>query len=381
MAQQQQDQNPVPLTDLLAKSKAWLNSGPLSPEERAAVQEAAKGKLRRLRWVYLEATEVIAARLGLVLERLGQVDIRAEAKRGLMHERRRLEDLMAEAVARDEAQAERPEGCWCFGFGGKDEAILALPPEGVERYSVWENQSGNVRGNQPGAIAREERVWGTCCPYCPEGRAEAEHKRAVGEALRTGRPVMTLTDWRLSGVPDGMLSWRLETSPVCEQDIDLMVRLMAVTERESWYFYGQHGTGKTGLAVGLAWAWREQYRRPVLFTALPDLLSEIRATYGRPGEGQTELEIIRRFGDSPFLVLDDLGAEQVSGTGWVEDRMFQIVGRRHSNGLPTVFTSNLSVDETGARLGARLAWRIWEMCGGQERVKEVTGPNLRLTLG
>lgn len=373
-------QEPTSLSDILARLPASRNSGLLSSEERTAILEAARARARRTRWVYLEATEIIADRLALVHQKRREADaalLRGAKIRELNGDIRRLEDLMVEAVARDEAIAQRPEGCWCFGLGGRDAAVVALPPEGVERVSQWEHRRGTITGNEPGAVAREETVWGLCCPYCPEGQAEAERKRQIAEALRTGQPSMTITDWRYSGVPAEFQHYRLETSPVCERDLGLMVRLTAVAERESWYFTGPTGTGKTGLAVGLAWAWREKYRRPILFATLPDLLSELRATYGRH-DGQTETEVIRRYTDAPLLVLDDLGAEQVSGTGWVEDRLYQTVGRRHSNGLPTVFTSNLGVDETAARLGSRLAWRIWEMCGGPERVREIAGPNLRL---
>ena len=92
----------------------------------------------------------------------------------------------------------------------------------------------------------------------------------------------------------------------------------------------------------------------------------------------SEAEIIKRYSQADVLIMDDLGAEHIR-TGneeWTADRLYQIIGYRHAEELPTLFTSNLDIAQTGKRIGERITWRIVEMCGPQHICK-VTGPNLR----
>jgi DNA replication protein DnaC len=82
----------------------------------------------------------------------------------------------------------------------------------------------------------------------------------------------------------------------------------------------------------------------------------------------------------PFLILDDLGAEQITDSGWVADRMYQIIGTRHGDDRPTFFTSNCTPTELADRLGDRIMSRVLEMCGFPNpghRIVHVEGPNLR----
>ncbi len=183
---------------------------------------------------------------------------------------------------------------------------------------------------------------------------------------------------------------RLHTSPI-SFTLPMLIEVM-VTERplRSWFLWGENGRGKTGLAVGYAWEWLQAVQAPLYFTTMPDLLAELRATYGRKaGEyveldangriGATEAEIVERLATVGLLILDDLGAEQVREQGdgsWVADRLFQIIGKRHAEELPTIFTSNLNPEQLERRIGKRLAERIKEMCG-RDHIVHVEGPNLR----
>ena len=132
---------------------------------------------------------------------------------------------------------------------------------------------------------------------------------------------------------------------------------------------GDFGTGKTGLAIAILKA-RLAAHVPSLFVRVPDLLDRIRATYNRDST-VTYDEVIESVRNVPFLVLDDLGAE--SQTPWVIEKLYQILGHRHDYLLPTVYTTNLTLDQLEARLGERIFWRIVEDC--QQVV--VGGRNLR----
>jgi DNA replication protein DnaC len=71
--------------------------------------------------------------------------------------------------------------------------------------------------------------------------------------------------------------------------------------------------------------------------------------------------------ETPFLVLDDLGAERP--TDWVEETMNLIVNTRYNEKRITLFTSNYAdipdIDDPNSllfRIGFRMRSRLQEMC-------------------
>lgn len=185
----------------------------------------------------------------------------------------------------------------------------------------------------------------------------------------------------------------LESSPLNTSAPGLTANLRIGLSEESassasFYLWGDYGVGKTGLAVGYGRAFFEaRYTPPYLnwgiptrrtivvsFWTIPSLLSQLRASYA--GDGPSEWHTLEECRNAELLILDDLGAEHIKGTGWVEDRLYQVIGYRHEEALATVFTSNLDLDALSERLGVRITWRIVELCGA-ERIIRVEGPNLR----
>lgn len=54
----------------------------------------------------------------------------------------------------------------------------------------------------------------------------------------------------------------------------------------------------------------------------------------------------------PLLVLDDIGAEYASGTGWAQDQFTALLRNRYDRGLPSIVTTNVaSQDEWAQRYG------------------------------
>lgn len=129
--------------------------------------------------------------------------------------------------------------------------------------------------------------------------------------------------------------------------------------------YGDHGVGKTHLAIALM---RELIRSKgvrAVFYETPELLKVVRDTYNRQVEA-TELDILRPVLEADLLVLDDLGRENKSA--WVEETLGLVVNTRYSERRLTVFTSNLADLENteptsfAFQLGLRIRSRLKEMC-------------------
>ena len=104
------------------------------------------------------------------------------------------------------------------------------------------------------------------------------------------------------------------------------------------YLYGSFGSGKTYLIAAL---FNEMAKRGVksIMVYYPKLLGDLKSSF------QTDYaERIDSLETIPLLLLDDIGAENVSN--WSRDDVLgPILQYRMENHLPTFFTSNLSLTE------------------------------------
>jgi DNA replication protein DnaC len=69
---------------------------------------------------------------------------------------------------------------------------------------------------------------------------------------------------------------------------------------------------------------------------------------------------IKRAQTAPMAVLDDIGVRSASEA--FRSYVHAIVNYRTANGLPTVFTSNLPIEEMAVVFDARLYDRMRDMC-------------------
>ncbi len=203
------------------------------------------------------------------------------------------------------------------------------------------------------------------------------YQRGREDKIRLLRQAEISTLFGEARIPSHFAAYTFETYPRRGAQIALdRSRDYAKSDsRRGLVLLGGYGTGKTGLAVCIL---REKIEQGMssLFVQVPDLLDRIRAAYGREDRGaQDVLEQARKV---DFLVLDDFGTEK--RTPWVNEKLYQIIGYRHDWKLPTVITTDRSLDQlrgdanlSGERQADRVVWRIVEMCD----VVEVAGPNLR----
>ncbi len=98
---------------------------------------------------------------------------------------------------------------------------------------------------------------------------------------------------------------------------------------------------------------------PVRFTSTIDLLSNIKSTYNKKDDGESERAIVQKYQKSPLIILDDLGAEKP--TEWTKERLFEIIDYRYSEEKPIIVTTNRIPDELKDCLEMRTYDRIKEM--------------------
>lgn len=120
---------------------------------------------------------------------------------------------------------------------------------------------------------------------------------------------------------------------------------------------GPVGCGKSHIAVAIL---REVIAKGYsgLYYNSPDLLLDIRATYSKDS-ATTEDTILEEVSQVDLLVLDDVGAENVSG--FVLDRFYLIINKRYEECKPLIVTTNLSLSELKNRLESRIVSRLIEM--------------------
>ena len=125
-------------------------------------------------------------------------------------------------------------------------------------------------------------------------------------------------------------------------------------------FSGQVGSGKTFLACCIANALIKE-NQAVLFSVVPDLLDQIRFTYDTSRQAEySEKDLVDTAREVPLLILDDLGAHNY--TEWAQNKLYSILNYRLNNYLPTVITTNISLEELEKYLGERSTSRIIQMC-------------------
>jgi len=118
---------------------------------------------------------------------------------------------------------------------------------------------------------------------------------------------------------------------------------------------GVPGTGKTHLALSIAWSWLEVGFGNVCYYQVGNLLNALRSGYDDSKRGGPEdTEVIRNYvSRCPLAVFDDLGAENV--TAWAWTILDEIIDQRYINRLHTVVTTNEKPDRISERISDRLA--------------------------
>lgn len=215
-----------------------------------------------------------------------------------------------------------------FGLGDPNCPICG----GLGFVIVGGNEDDPTSGTQVPCSCRKKRF------------ADSGKKAKITNANLSGYEQMTFENFKVEG--RGQLREEQKTNLTYARDC---ARKFADTPSSWLFFTGRYGTGKTHLAAAIA-NYALEKGEDVIFQPVPDLLDQLRMSYGNTGESfEDRFERIRSV---PLLVLDDLGAQ--SPTAWAEEKLYQIVNYRYVNKLPTVITSNVNPRDMDGRIASRL---------------------------
>ena len=151
-------------------------------------------------------------------------------------------------------------------------------------------------------------------------------------------------------------------------------------DNRSLFITGDCGVGKTYTAVSILRGFVKNLscdnfvmplKNTPIFVNVPELLIKIRACFNSDSKTSEE-EMLRKYLDTKLLVLDDLGAEKT--TEWALQSLYVIINKRGSEGMQTIITSNLTLDEIKDNLSDRIASRI----KGMGKIVVMKGKDRRL---
>jgi len=133
-----------------------------------------------------------------------------------------------------------------------------------------------------------------------------------------------------------------------------------------FFFFGGVGTGKSHAAIALCNALIDRYFLQVYFAKTGETMARIRRSIFENNNDS----ILRDVMTAELLVLDDLGID--NRTDYMVETLYRIIDHRYEHKLPTVITSNATLDDIGQRYLPQISSRINEMCilvkfGGEDR--------------
>ena len=120
--------------------------------------------------------------------------------------------------------------------------------------------------------------------------------------------------------------------------------------RGLYIFSKTRGSGKTMLACCTANEILKKHDLTVKYINVPDYIELVKE---KDESSREKREAIMNAG---LLILDDVGA-QVENKEWITTALFRLIDRRYTNHYPTIFTSNVRIEEL--KTDERIADRIY----------------------
>jgi len=176
-----------------------------------------------------------------------------------------------------------------------------------------------------------------------------------------------------------MIPKRYESASISDVPENVKEHFGKIKEtRRGIYIHGSVGTGKTHIAYALLSACKKDIsaggevvgtESSATFINASEFFAEMKRDFDRK-EKTYPMENLMQ--SRKLLFIDDIGAEKLSE--WVISEFYLLLNHRYNEMLPTIFTSNLSLDELSEKFGERITSRIAGMCD----VVELSGVDRRI---
>ena len=249
-----------------------------------------------------------------------------------------------------------------------DKSMSAL----FEFYLDQQNKKDPVtRGYRPKLILNTNAIDIT---YVPED-SKIEHDREVNvkQHLRLINLPQSLHDVRLS-----QIEMTRERSQAMAEISKFLFNYAQDIHQQGLYLSGNFGVGKTYILAGLANAVAAM-QKYVTFLHVPTFIAGLSSHFN----DNSLMAEVQRIAQSDVLILDDIGAENLSQ--WSRDEVLAVILQsRMDNQLPTFFSSNFSLDdleehfkETKNAIDPIKAARLMERVRTLAKEVIVSGPNRR----
>jgi DNA replication protein DnaC len=203
------------------------------------------------------------------------------------------------------------------------------------------------------------------CPRC--GReSPAQALKFLGccyDCHQEREKIRERLDWlcRESGL--SARQWRISFASLNPWQHPALIRRLRAWQTENGkglYIAGGLGVGKTHLALCLL---NQHIRRSLqrgVFLSYPRLFADLKAEFG--GKRGSARQTLGRARAASLLIIDDLGAGAASQ--WAESELLPLLDWRAAEGLPTIYTSNLTLNGEAGLEKLALPPRLYDRIAG-----------------
>ncbi|MBI0121707.1 primosomal protein DnaI [Lactobacillus sp. M0398] len=252
-----------------------------------------------------------------------------------------------------------------------DSIIDKSLPSLFEFYLSQHKKDPVTKGYYPDLIMNKNAI---SLKFVPEdSKLIHDHEINIKKHLRLINLPEKLHDVRLSRID--MTSERVEVMTAIQQ---FLYQYSRDIHQKGLYLAGNFGVGKTYILAGLAnqVAAMNKY---VVFLHVPTFIASL-SSHFNDNSLQNE---VQKIANADFLVLDDIGAENLSQ--WSRDEVLAVILQaRMDNAMPTFFSSNFAMNdledhfkETKNAIEPVKAARLMERIRALAKEVIISGPNRR----